>query len=59
MKIFFSFGPGLNMSVDQTESGPRPSKAHFHGPTVSVRSGPVDRTLVGLCGTLFEIIIEF
>ena len=27
-------------------------KGHFHGPTVSVRSGPVDRTSVGLCGTL-------
>ena len=37
--FFFSFGPGPNISVDRTESRPRPSKAQFGGPTVSVRSG--------------------
>ena len=39
IEFFFSFGPGPNISIDRTESGSRPSKAYFGGPTLSIRSG--------------------
>ena len=51
---FFSFGPRPNMSVDRTESDRDRQWPIFMDRRS--RSGPVDRTSVGLCGTLLSTL---